>query len=139
MQLSKRLSAVAGFVTPGYKVADVGCDHAFTSIYLVANHISPQVIAMDVNLGPLERAKENIEKYKVEDRIIIRRSDGIKELEPGEVDSVILAGMGRNFNDRNPLCKKGYSIHIKGDDLTATVRDIKGKKICTRSWLFNYG
>ncbi|HHU74417.1 MAG TPA: SAM-dependent methyltransferase [Clostridiales bacterium] len=94
MQLSKRLSAVAGFVTPGYKVADVGCDHAFTSIYLVANHISPQVIAMDVNLGPLERAKENIEKYKVEDRIIIRRSDGIKELEPGEVDSVILAGMG---------------------------------------------
>ena len=42
MQLSKRLSAVAGFVTPGYKVADVGCDHAFTSIYLVANHISPR-------------------------------------------------------------------------------------------------
>ena len=42
----------------------------------------------------MERAKENIEKYKVEDRIIIRRSDGIKELEPGEVDSVILAGMG---------------------------------------------
>ena len=77
MQLSKRLSAVAGFVTPGYKVADVGCDHAFTSIYLVANHISPQVIAMDVNL-PHWRAKENIEKYKVEDRIIIRRSDGIK-------------------------------------------------------------
>ena len=62
MQLSRRLHAVVAMVTPGNRVADIGCDHAYTAIYLLTNRISPYVVAMDINQGPLERAKENIEK-----------------------------------------------------------------------------
>ncbi len=94
MQLSKRLQAVAGMVTPGNRVADIGCDHAYTSIYLLTNRISPYVVAMDVNQGPLDRAKENVEKYGVEDKISIRKSDGLKMINPGEVDTILIAGMG---------------------------------------------
>ena len=54
MQLSNRLLAAAGMVTKGNIVADVGCDHAYTSIYLCREGISPRVIAMDVNKGPLQ-------------------------------------------------------------------------------------
>ena len=33
VKLSKRLLAVAGMVTEGNMVCDVGCDHGFVSIY----------------------------------------------------------------------------------------------------------
>lgn len=85
---------VANMVTKGLKVADIGCDHAHTSIYLVKHKISNHIIAMDVNKGPLERAKENIKKYQCEAFIEIRLSDGAKELKVDEVDSLLISGMG---------------------------------------------
>lgn len=94
MQLSKRLQAVANLVTPGNRVADIGCDHAFTSIYLAERGIAPKVIAMDVNQGPIDRAKENIERYGYQDRIAVRKSNGLEKLDPGEADTIIIAGMG---------------------------------------------
>jgi len=94
MQISKRLQAVAGMVTQGNRVADIGCDHAYTAIYLLTNRISPYVVAMDINQGPLDRAKENVEKFAVEDRVSIRKSDGLEKLHPGEVDTILIAGMG---------------------------------------------
>ena len=94
MQLSNRLQAVADLVTPGNRVADIGCDHAYTSIYLVEVGKSPYVISMDVNQGPLERAKENIKRYGYRNRIDIRRSNGLEKLDAGEVDTLLIAGMG---------------------------------------------
>ena len=94
MHLSNRLQAVADLVTPGSRVADIGCDHAYISIYLVEHKISPHVIAMDVNQGPIDRAKENIIKYGYEDRIETRKSDGLEKLKAGEADTVLIAGMG---------------------------------------------
>jgi tRNA (adenine22-N1)-methyltransferase len=94
MQLSKRLHAVASLVTPGNRVADVGCDHAYTSIYLVEKAISTHVIAMDVNQGPIERAKDNIEKYGYSNQIDTRKSNGLEKLRENEADSILIAGMG---------------------------------------------
>lgn len=95
MQLSKRLQAVADLVTPGNKVADVGCDHAYTAIYLIKNQLSPYVIAMDVNQGPLNKAKENIIRYGIaESEIDIRKSNGLERLKKGEADTILIAGMG---------------------------------------------
>lgn len=94
MQLSKRLHAVASLVTPGNKVADVGCDHAYTSIYLVEKEIANKVIAMDVNQGPIDRAKDNIEKYGYSNQIETRRSNGLEKLRENEADTILIAGMG---------------------------------------------
>ncbi len=60
MELSKRLQAVAELVTPDLKVADIGTDHAYIPIWLVEQKKNPSAIAMDINQGPLEKAKENI-------------------------------------------------------------------------------
>lgn len=94
MQLSNRLTTVAKFVTKGNRVADIGCDHAHTSIYLVENGIAISSIAMDMNKGPLQRANENIKRFGFEDKITTRLSDGAKELKPGEVDTLLISGMG---------------------------------------------
>ena len=94
MQLSKRLRAAAGMVTKGNIVADVGCDHAYTSIYLCKEGIAPRVIAMDVNKGPLQGAKTHVEQAGLSEQIDIRLSDGLQKLMPGEADTVLLCGMG---------------------------------------------
>lgn len=94
MQLSKRLQAVADLVTQGNRVADIGCDHAYISIYLAEHEIAPQIIAMDVNQGPIDRAKENILKYGYQELISTRKSDGLEKLEPGETDTILIGGMG---------------------------------------------
>lgn len=94
MHLSKRLQAVANMVTPGLRAADVGCDHAYVPIYLVQNNISPACIAMDINQGPVNKARKNVIKYGLQDKIEVRKSDGLKELSPDEADALIIAGMG---------------------------------------------
>lgn len=94
VQLSNRLLAAAGMVTKGNVVADIGCDHAYTSIYLCQAGIAPRVIAMDVNKGPLVGAKAHVEEAGLASQIDIRLSDGLQRLVPGEADSVLLCGMG---------------------------------------------
>ncbi len=94
MQLSKRLLAAAGMITKGNIVADVGCDHAYTSIYLCKEQIASKVIAMDINKGPLAGAKMHIEEAGLVDSISLRLSDGLEKLAPNEVDTVLLCGMG---------------------------------------------
>ena len=94
IQLSNRLLAAAGMVTKGNIVADIGCDHAYTSIYLCQAGIAPRVIAMDVNKGPLVGAKAHVEEAGLSEQIDIRLSDGLQKLTPGEADTVLLCGMG---------------------------------------------
>ena len=94
VQLSNRLLAAAGMVTKGNIVADIGCDHAYTSIYLCQAGIAPRVIAMDVNKGPLKGAKAHVEEAGLTQQIDIRLSDGLQKLLPGEADTVLLCGMG---------------------------------------------
>lgn len=94
MQLSKRLEAVAGLVTKGNRLADIGCDHAHVSISLAQKGSIPSGIAMDINAGPLERARENICHYGLSGRLETRRSDGAKELACGEADTILISGMG---------------------------------------------
>lgn len=97
MELSKRLQAVADLVTPGYTIADVGTDHAYIPIYLVEKGIVQRAVAMDINEGPLNRATEHIKENKLENQIQTRLSNGLQHLQKGEVDTVILAGMGGNL------------------------------------------
>ena len=99
--LSKRMTAVANMVSPGSITADIGCDHGFVSIYLIEQHVCSKVIAMDINDGPLKRAKEHIAQRNLSKYIEIRQSDGAKALnycedaeKHLEVDSMIAAGIG---------------------------------------------
>ena len=94
MQLSKRLSAVADMVTSGNCLADVGTDHGYIPIYLVKQGRIAGAVAMDIHSGPLQRAKENIRNYHLEDRIQSRLSDGVAALQDFEADTVVIAGMG---------------------------------------------
>ncbi len=94
ISLSKRMQAAADLVSQGKRVCDVGCDHGYVSIYLVQSGKSPRVLAMDVRRGPLLRAEEHVHKYRAEDYITLRLSDGLSAYRAGEADTLLCAGMG---------------------------------------------
>ena len=93
MKLSKRLQTIADFVKKGAVVADIGTDHAHIPIYLIKNNIISKAYACDINAGPLEKAKENINYYGIKN-IELRLSNGLEKLKTDEADTVIIAGMG---------------------------------------------
>lgn len=94
MKLSKRLEAVADYVTEGSKICDVGTDHGFLPIELVKSGKIQYAIAMDINNGPLERAVRHVAECQLEDRIECRISDGLDRLNQEEADCAVIAGMG---------------------------------------------
>lgn len=81
-------------ITPGIPVADIGCDHAYLPIYLAKEGVSPRVIACDINAGPALKARENVEDAELDGRIEVRQGDGLSAVTPGEVQCVVMAGMG---------------------------------------------
>lgn len=103
MELSKRLQAVADLLDSHEHIADIGCDHGFVSIYLVESKKASWCLAMDVNKGPLERAREHVIEKRLSTYIETRLSDGAKAIEfitdeDGnvrlEVEAALIAGMG---------------------------------------------
>ena len=91
--LSSRLLACCGFVHPGDRVADIGCDHGYLGIYLLTKGIAKSIIASDVKEGPLKSAVRNSEKFGVNDRMAFYLSDGVRNI-PRDFDTLVCAGMG---------------------------------------------
>ena len=115
IKLSNRLRTVASLVSEGNVFADVGTDHGYVPIYLMQQGKISRAIAMDINRGPLERAKEHIALFGMGDYIETRLSDGLAALEVGEAESVLIAGMGG-----------GLVIHIleAGSEIAAAAKEL---------------
>jgi len=127
MQLSKRLLGVADMVTAGNRLADVGTDHGYIPVYLVKQGRIPRAIAMDVNKGPLKRAEKNITMHAAAQYIETRLSDGVLKLRPGEVDSIIIAGMGGSLvikilTEGEAVCKSVDEIILQPQSDVGKVR-----------------
>ncbi|MGQ9558791.1 MAG: class I SAM-dependent methyltransferase, partial [Desulfurispora sp.] len=94
MQLSARLSAIAGLIPAGSVVVDVGTDHARLPVYLVRSGRCPRALATEINRQPWQRARAAVAEAGLSDRIAVRLGDGLAPLRPGEADVAVLAGMG---------------------------------------------
>lgn len=97
MELSKRLKRIAEHVDKCESVADIGTDHGYIPIYLVKEGICEKAIASDINKGPIEKAKINVDFEGVSAKVKCLLGPGLNPLKIGEVNGVILAGMGGNL------------------------------------------
>ncbi len=91
MKISKRLETVSSFIQDNSKIIDVGCDHALLDIYLFKTKKNVKIIASDVKKGPIEHARENINKYNCD--IKVKQGYGIDTIE-NDIDTVVITGMG---------------------------------------------
>jgi len=94
IKLDDRLRCAASFVRCGSVAADVGTDHAYLPIFLTVNGICPRAVGSDINEGPINRARENVDKYGLGDRITLIHTDGLRGLESTGAKDIIICGMG---------------------------------------------
>lgn len=108
MAISNRLKTIAQLVTPQNRVVDIGTDHGYVPVYLLRQGITNFAIAADLSSGSLEKARLHAARagYLADEknapfceeeanaRIECRLSDGLEKIMPGEVDTIIIAGMG---------------------------------------------
>lgn len=94
IKLSDRLELIANLIDKGETMADVGTDHGFLPMALWERGICEKIILTDVNEGPLEKATENIGKEASSIPLDLRLGNGLNPIQPGEVTTVVLAGMG---------------------------------------------
>ena len=94
IKLSKRLEKITSYVLPGENVIDVGTDHGYIPVYLAQRGLSPQIWATDINANPLHNAQQAAALHGVGESITFSVADGLAGAPLGEVDTVIISGMG---------------------------------------------
>lgn len=135
--LSPRLRTCCSFVTPGSRVADVGCDHGYLSIWLLTQGIARSAIASDINQQPLLSAVRNAEKYGVRDKMEFFLSDGVCSI-PRDFDTLVCAGVGGDtmvsILEAAPWLKNdGYCLILQCQSKTPLLRRYlseNGWRIC---------
>ena len=133
IQLTPRLAAIANEIKKGETMADIGPDHGFLPVALWEQGICPKVILADVNQGPLDKAKSNAAESHPDANFDCRLGNGLQVIQPGEVDVIVIAGMGGTL-----------MTEILGEDLEKT---LSYKKLILqprkdigelRHWIYNH-
>ncbi len=88
--LSLRLQKIASLINSSDKVLDIGCDHAYLSIYLAKRNI--KVLASDVNAKAMAQARINIKKENLDIPTIL--SDGLDNIDTQDFNTIVISGMG---------------------------------------------
>lgn len=95
MRLSRRIYKIADKVAMGENVADIGTDHGYVPMLLIRSGMSPRAVMSDISSGSLAKAMETFELAGLEaDPGDFRTGDGLDTVMPGEVDDIIIGGLG---------------------------------------------
>lgn len=157
MKINNRLKKIGDLVEANSFCLDVGCDHALLDIYLVKRNKNIKAIASDIAEGPVETAKQNIKKERLEGKIEVRLGNGL-DTYSDEVNTIIISGMGgRNmigiFKNHPEVLKKvdtiilspnNYQIDVKkfltkNNFLIADEEFVKDKKFIYQIIVFKKG
>lgn len=94
MILSPRLLEIASCVTEKGTLLDMGTDHGYLPVFLIQSTVIEHAIASDVSLFSLKKAESLIVKCNLESKIETRLGNGLEVINPGECQTIIMAGMG---------------------------------------------
>ena len=93
-KLDSRLRTALKYLRKDKTLADVGTDHAYLPKYAVENGFSARAVASDINEGPTDRARQNVAKCGLSDRIDVLRTDGLCGIDAYSPDDIAIFGMG---------------------------------------------
>ena len=94
IRLDARLRCAFDMLKGTKSVADIGCDHGKLSAALLLDGGCQRVIAGDISPDCLNKTREIITRYGLQDRAEVRLGSGLSILTPGECDAAAVLGMG---------------------------------------------
>ena len=126
MKINARLKQIGDLVEANSFCLDVGCDHALLDIYLVNKKKNIKAVASDIAEGPLEQAKNNIKREKLEKEIDVRLGYGLRTI-TNDINTIIISGMGgRNmigiFKDQPKALKQVDTIILSPNNYQEDVK-----------------
>lgn len=130
MAISSRIKAIGDFIKAGEKVADVGADHGYLELYLLAKHNDVFVTAIENKKGPFAILESNLKGFK---NIKLSLSDGLDVVDK-TTTTVVLAGMG-GLNIKKILDKGAKKLASVSKIIVDAHRDID----VVRKSLIGYG
>ena len=76
-------------------ILDIGCDHGILEAALIERDQAHRVIAADISLASLEKARRLAAELGIEDRVECRLGDGFSVVrEDDAIDAAVIAGIG---------------------------------------------
>lgn len=100
MKLSKRLMAIAKLIEKhsnhGY-LADIGSDHGYLPCWLVEHDVVEGAYACEIADGPLQACLSTVQLCHMEDKISVRKGDGLAPIVSENLDVISICGMGGNL------------------------------------------
>jgi Predicted SAM-dependent methyltransferase len=126
--------AVLRFIPAGARIADIGSDHAHLCCRAVQEHIAPKAIAGEVREGPFRQSVGNVAELGMADKVSVRLGDGLDVIRPGEVNCIVIAGMGGELIAE--ILERGYK---KLDSQTTLVLQPNIREPLVRDWLSHHG
>ena len=100
MKLSKRLMAIAKLIQKhsnhGY-LADIGSDHGYLPCWLVEQNAIEGAFACEIADGPLQACQSTVQLCHMEDKISVRKGDGLAPIVSEKLDIISICGMGGNL------------------------------------------
>lgn len=135
MKTSQRIQEIINFSKNGKRVCDIGCDHGLVGINLILDYGIEYVIFSDIVASPLQNAIENVKTYNIDENMVdFRVGDGLETIEVGEVDTVVITGMGgKTIAD---ILAKDFEKTVSYTNFI--LQPTNGEKIL-RTWLCNHG
>jgi tRNA (adenine22-N1)-methyltransferase len=91
-RLPRRLQGLLDLLPAADSVADVAAGHGALAVHLAAR--SRRVIATEATEGPYRELCRNLERWQATGRVEARRGPGLEPLAAGEVEGVVIAGLG---------------------------------------------
>ena len=126
MKINNRLKTIGDLVPLSSYPLDIGCDHALLSIYLVKERGFSKAVASDNKSGPLKKAKENVNFYKVKDKVELIKAEGLDSYTEG-IDTVTISGMGglninKILDDNKRYLKNIYTLILSPNNYSDAVK-----------------
>ena len=119
------------------EVHGVDCDELLEKLnaHLAASGRYPKVIGADLRPGPLAKAEQTLEYAGCKDRAELRLGDGLSVLSPGEVSTIVLAGVSAQTTWE--IIEKAPWVSAPGGPRLVMVPATRHSDL--RRWLWEHG
>lgn len=95
--ITPRLKLIADLIEKEESVLDLGTDHGYLPVYLRTGGNNSKIILSDISKASLKKAKHNCRMLTPSESFDFRQGNGLKIIKKGEVDDIVIAGIGGNL------------------------------------------